>query len=333
MFPPRMKRLFTTSIFLVIAASVFFVNQASALTVSPAKIEVAGDPGSVLKGTIRVYNEQEKEQTLYTSFENFEPNDDSGTPRFIGAEGGLATWFTAEPTLTVGADEETELTYRISIPADTEPGGYFAAIFLGNQPPATAEGQVSIGGRIGILVLLRVNGDVPEEGGILDFDTESGKRWYTAPPVSFTYRFSNLGGDRVVPSGTLDLTNTFGMNRASLDANQSKGSVLPGSARRFSQDWSVRDQETPSGFFANVGAQFKNFHLGWYTATLNLTWGVSDQVSTERLSFFIFPWQLVITILIIFVLVIFILKVAGKRYRAALIREIKQQQAIAIEEE
>ena len=122
MFPPRMKRLFTTSIFLVIAASVFFVHQASALTVSPAKIEVAGDPGSVLKGTIRVYNEQEKEQTLYTSFENFEPNDDSGTPRFIGAEGGLATWFTAEPTLTVGAAEETELTYRISIPMAS--GGY-----------------------------------------------------------------------------------------------------------------------------------------------------------------------------------------------------------------
>ena len=319
-----MKSLFTRITLTFIAIVVLGSASASfALTVSPAKLEIAGDPGTTLTGTVELYNEKTKSQTLYTSFENFESNDDTGTPRFIGADDRLATWMGAPASLTLAPDETIDVSYTITIPESAEPGGYFAALFFGTQPPADA-GQVSIGGRLGVLVLLRVNGDVPESGGILDFGATDQKRFYITPPIEFTHRLSNTGGDRAVPKGDIEMRNTFGFVRDRVDANPKEGSVLPNTARKFVNTWE-REGEAPEGFFNTVKSQWNQFHFGWYTARLALDWGETGQESVAKYSFFIFPWQLLLLILIVLVLLYTILKIAGRSYKASLMRELKKQ--------
>ncbi len=277
----------------------FIINtpSAAALTISPTKIEVASDPGQTVMGEIELYNEQSDTKTFYTTFENFEPRGETGAPYFVGGGTGLASWLGAQGSVDIAPGDRITMPYSITIPADAAPGGYFAAIFFGNQPGMTETGsaEVSVGGKVGTLVLLRVNGAVSESGGVLDFSTTD---FLTAGvPVTFEYRFNNTGGDRVVPRGEVQVKNMFGMDVATINANASEGSVLPNSIRKISVAYGPTLPEPKEGatklsFFDLAKHQFSNFHLGLYSASLTLSWGETNQTSETVTRFLIIPWQL-----------------------------------------
>jgi hypothetical protein len=304
-------------------------STASALTVSPAKVEITGDPGTTIFGDIELYNEQSESKIFFSSFENFEPAGDSGAPRFIGANGGLATWLSITDQVALERAQRVKIPFSITIPAGTEPGGYFAAIFWSNSPPGTgASGEVSIGGKIGILVLLRVSGEVEESGGILNFGANN-KKFFSSVPIAFSYRVNNTGGDRIVPLGDIAIKNTFRFTSISLPANPNEGSVLPSSARKFEVVWdekietknTVAEKEKRTSFFASVGKQWREFHFGWYTANLDLVWGTTNQTANASYHFFIFPWQLLIIITLFVGVVFFVLRFGLKKYNRFIIAQ------------
>lgn len=300
-----------------------FVNGAHALTVSPAILEVDGDPGVTLSGEVTLFNETDIEQTYYVSFENFEPSDDTGTPNFVGAESGLATWYTASEEVTLRSKERILFPYTISIPTDVEAGGYFAAMFFGTEPPQD-DGNIAIGGRIGILTLLRVNGDIPESGGIIGYGTKDGQFFYDVPPVEFEYRMSNDGGDRVVPRGTIEITNIFGVTVAEVDVNDIKGNVLPGSARKFTPVWTAGYTDNALSFFGKARAQLENFHFGYYTADAEISWGFTNQSSNESTSFIIVPWQLLILLFFGLAILSIIISTSGTAYKNKVLRDFEE---------
>lgn len=326
-----MRNLFSLILIIIIAG---VANPAFALTVSPARIEITGDPGATLQGEIELFNEQEGGRTFYTSFENFEPSGDSGAPHFIGAKDGLATWITSESKVLLESGKRSVVPYSITIPENAEPGGHFAAIFFGSQEPgAQGGGQVSVGGKIGVLVLLRVSGDVEEGGGLLEFITKENQRFFSALPITFTYRINNTGGDRVVPLGEIKVKNTLQLTSAKLLANKNEGSVLPDSARKFEVSWgqevqpinSSAEQNTDSpGFFEMAGRQWNDFHFGWYAAKLNLTWGATNQTANASYSFFVIPWQLLIILLIALLILGFLGKIGLRRYNRWIISKARE---------
>lgn len=276
--------------------SLILPGVASALTISPVKSEVTGDPGQRLVVDMELLNETAETKTYYASYENFEPADDSGSPKFIGGGSGLATWLSTESSLTLAPKERRVVQYEIAIPVDAEPGGYFAAIFWGEQPPGVDTNQVSVGGKLGILVLLRVDGDIPEGAGIADFDAAGG-RWYDMLPISFSYRVNNIGADRIVPLGQITIKNTWGGVAGSLNANVTEGSVLPNSARRFEVTW--EDALPVQEFFSSAMAQLRYPRIGFYRAELALAWGERNQSSVASYWFFIFPWQLLLILTVL----------------------------------
>ncbi len=273
---------------------------ANALTVSPARIEITADPGQSIQGEVELLNEQKEEKIFYTSYENFESRGDTGAPYFTGDKSGLATWISTDTEVNLAPDERKTVPYTITVPKDAKPGGYFAALFFGNQPENKNGGsEVVIGGKIGILILLRVSGDVDESAGITDFGTEGGKRFFSTLPIVFTYGFNNIGGDRVIPRGNIKINNLLHIRSVSLLANKNEGSVLPQSTRRFTVSWGGESKEKKNiGFLNTVLAQIKDFHIGWYTANIDLTWGASSQNATKTYHFFVIPWQLISIILI-----------------------------------
>ncbi len=288
-------------------------QSADALTISPTKIDVAGDPGQTLVGEIEVFNEQSEVKTFYTSFENFEPRGETGAPFFVGGGSGLSTWIGTQGSVVVIPGERVNIPYSITIPADAVPGGYFAAIFFGSQPPETGAGsEVSIGGKVGSLVLLRVNGDVEEGGGLLEFGAGlTSSKLFTSVPVPFSYRFNNTGGDRVIPRGEVTIKNVFGMHVVTIDANKTEGSVLPGSVRKFDLNWgdamSLPEGEE-SSFFDIVKFQAANLRVGLYKADLNISWGETNQNSTASTTIFMLPWQFLIVFFGALATLVFILK-------------------------
>lgn len=274
---------------------------ASALTLSPVKIEVTGNPGQTLNGELELMNEQSFTKTYFSSYENFEPSGDTGSPRFVGAEDGLATWLHTEPSFIINGGQDIKIPYSITIPANAEPGGYFAAIFWGEDNPAAKQaGEVSIGGKLGVLILLRVAGDIPEAAGIQDYTTVNQQKFFSYLPISFTYRFKNDGGDRVVPLGDITVKNLLGSTVATVKANETEGSVLPNSMRKFAASWGTVVKDAPSKSFVEiVKAQAVDFHLGYYRATLVLTYGTTNKTAATSLWFLIIPWQLLLVILLV----------------------------------
>ncbi len=278
----------------------WLTSQAFALTISPVKVEVSGDPGQTLTGEIELFNEQSDTKTLFSSFENFEPSGETGSPKFTDGTSGLATWMSVTEKVTLKPSETIKVPYSITIPPDAEPGGYFSAIFWSEYNPAVAdESVVSIGGKLGVLILLRVNGDIKEAAGISSFDIENEPWWHSQLPINFVYRFNNQGGDRVVPLGDIVIRNTFGGLTTTLPANPTEGSVLPNSVRKFQSQWgttpSVEEEQT---FMLVVKKQLTDFHFGRYTANLSVTYGQDNQVVSDSLSFYIIPWQLLLVSLI-----------------------------------
>ena len=286
------------------------VKTASALTISPVKVEITGDPGQTLRGELELLNEQAGQKTFFTSFENFEPSGDTGSPKFIGQADGLATWLAASPSVLISTGETIKVPYSITIPSDAEAGGYFAAIFFGEQDPATqAAGEVAIGGKLGVLILLRVAGDIVENAGISEFTVSEGSKIKFGLPVGLSYRFSNSGGDRAVPLGDIVIKNMFGGTAATVAANINEGSVLPNSSRKFQTIWGepvLADAQT--GFFTTAKKQLTNFHFGFYKANLSLVYGATNQTATDSFWFVMLPWQLLGLVLLGLLVALFILK-------------------------
>lgn len=302
---------------------------ASALTVSPTKIELKGDPGQVVTGGFELLNEQKNPVTFYASYENFEASGEDGTPNFVAGDYGLAVWMKAQDSVTLKAGEYKKIPFTITIPKDADAGGHFAAVFWGTNPPAAeGEASVSIGAKTGILVLLTVSGEVKEGGSLLGFSTKDNQRFFTSLPVDFYYRFQNGGGDRLKPVGTVKIKNMFWITTDEFDANKTSGNILPNSTRRFLTTWDgvskddlkdavvVEDKNSDKakGFFDTVPYQWNHFAMGMYTAKLGLTYGSDAKITNDSFVFFVLPWQLMIVIALIAIVVFFVLGFGIKKY-------------------
>lgn len=302
-----------------------------AMTVSPVRVELNGDPGKTVTGTFKVFNEEKEARTLYTAFENFEASGETGSPSFKPGTEGLASWISAPRAVDVPAGQSTEVNFSVAIPANAEAGGYFAAIFVANVPPSNNPNEVVIGSRVGTLLLFRVNGDIEEGGSLLEFGTKDKQTFFTALPISFYYRFQNSGADRVFPKSSLTIKNTIGRTTTVLDANPAEGNVLPGSIRRFEVWWRDKDdsksltQGVPAdlSFFETVSYQWNNFAFGRYSANLEIAYGTKGETVSKSMSLFVLPWQLLLVELLVLALVIFIGRFIIKRYNTWIVKRAR----------
>jgi len=284
-------------LFLFVLLSTSAAQPARALTVSPVRMEVGGDPGRPVTRTIRLTNEQDETKTFYVSFENFIAQGETNKPEFTGADDDLATWITAPSQVTLEPGRMVEVPISISIPADADPGDHFAAIFWSTSPPAPAEsGQVAIGGRLGVLVLLTVSGDVVREGQLIELGTDNNQQYFSMLPITFTYRLQNTGNVRLKPGGAVKIQDMFGNEVAILDANLQEGNTLPETIRKYEVVWDREEKsenaDEPTGFWGAVREQISDFKIGRYTANLDLTLDESLPTASAQFGFTIIPWQL-----------------------------------------
>lgn len=296
-----MKKIHSSFLFFALSLGLLWsANPVEALTVSPVKLELAGDPGQTVTGTFDLMNEQDSEMTFYVSFSNFEAQGETGSPNFVDSDEGLATWMHLVPeestSVTLASGEVQTFTYQIDIPADAAPGGNFGAIFWGTNPAEQTDDELglALGAKVGILVFLTVSGDIEENGGFLEFDTLNGQRVFNELPVSFFYRIQNSGGDRIIPMGTIKIKNLLGMSAAEISVNAEQSNVLPTSIRRYEEIWGAAPTEDLS-FWDHVNFQWDNFALGYYKANLNVSFG-ADGIGESKVGFWVLPWQLLIVV-------------------------------------
>ncbi len=321
---PSMHLTKKLSLFAVLSLA-WTLSTASALTISPARIELTADPASSISDTFLLINEQETEQTFYTSVENFEAQGESGTPSFTVAKEGLASWVKVDGKITLKKGERAKVPFTVSVPKDADTGGHFAAIFVSTVPPSSKAGEVAVGAKVGMLVLLRVNGELKEGGGVLSFSLKNKSHFATELPLQFTYRFNNSGNDRVNPVGEIAVRNMLGITIERLNANPSVGNILPNSTRKFDVTWGEEEALPESAsFFAHAGYQARNFALGIYSAKMTLAFGSASSTTNTTL-LFIFPWQLMTLVLLFLIALFAVLRVLVKRYNTWIIKQARMQ--------
>mgnify|MGYP001560033360 CR=1 FL=1 len=306
-----------------------------ALTITPIRYEISGDPGETITEKMRLINETKDSQTFYASFANFEARGDTGSPTFVDAREGLGTWITTEQaSINLAPGIQKEIEFKINIPKDAEPGGHFAADFWGTSP-GRGSGQLTIGTKTGMLVLLSVNGELREQAGLVDFDLHNSKNFYKQLPVGFQYRFSNQGNDRVKPAGSIIIRSILGWTVKKVDANPFDGNVLPGTTRKFNPEWSKRDsvdqrdqkqdRNEKYSFKQEVKDEWHNFAVGIYRAKVVASFGAANQtVKSNAVYFIVFPWELILIILIIAIPIYFTLRILLRRYNRSVIRKAQK---------
>ncbi len=314
-----------------------FFQFASAVTLTPPRLELAGDPGTTINGDFRVTNDSNDAVTYYTQVENFEAQDESGNPNFVPTREGLATWVDVADSIALKPGEQKTVPFKINLPRNVEPGGYFASIFVRTTPPPRNGGEVSIGARLGTLLLVRVNGEIQEGVDILEFATKNSQRFYSHLPVELYYRFQNTGADRVKPEGDIVIKNIIGMKAKILSANRSDGSVLPRSIRRFESAWihgggGQEDKDAPvpsvdtNGFFAEAKNQLSNFAFGLYTAHLDIRFGEQNHTASAKYYFLVIPWQLLSVVIIGLIALFIFFKVVLRWYTKRIINQHQLKQ-------
>jgi hypothetical protein len=313
----NMKKILLVTAYFLIGGCV----TVSALTITPARMEISTDPGTPVSDSFLLINEQDTDQVYYTSVENFEAQGESGTPNFTASKEGLASWVDVPAKITLKKGERVKIPFTVNVPENADVGGHFAAIFLSTVPPTTNAGEVAVGAKIGMLVLLKVNGDVKEGGGILSFITKKESWFLVDKPITFVYRFNNSGNDRVNPIGTITIRNMIGMKSAVLNANPTVGNILPNSTRKFEVAWGAEPAiESAASFFDHVQYEWRNFAFGYYSATISLAFGNAG-TSSSKVSFFMFPWHVLAVITVTLIALYFILRNLIRRYNRWIIQQ------------
>lgn len=313
---------------LALAAALVLPQGSRALTLVPPSLEFSVQPGGQLKTEVKLFNESNTQTILYPSTANFTAGDQNGTPSFDpqGKQTDLASWIKVDQaSYTLAAAEKLTIPVTINVPANADPGGHYAALFFGTTAPKAANGgSVGISSKIGALIILRVEGQINESAKLTTWTVKGSKTTLTRPPVTFEAVIQNAGNVHVRPQGTVVIRNMIGGQTDTEVFNPNQGAILPNSSRIFDVSWDKTSGNEKSGFFGSVAAEWHNFALGTYTATLNLNYGSSQQTLIGSTRVTIFPWQLLLVVLLLIILVIVLLTLGIRQYNAMIIKRAER---------
>lgn len=258
---------------------------------------------------VRVINSNPYDITVYADVVNFTAQGETGQARFIPileteTQGQtLAEWVSISGSeFTIKAEQTMEVPFTIKVPENAPPGGHFSAILIGTKSLSDgAEAtKVETSQVVTALIFLRVTGDIVEDGQVREFRSTASLS--ERPEMGFELRFQNLGNVQIIPQGEIRIFNMWGQERGIIPVNRQTmfGNVLPGQIRKYSFSWS---------------GEWSLADIGRYTAVATLAYGDEQrQFASSETSFWVLPWKIVLTVLLVLAAFIMILVWSVKLY-------------------
>jgi hypothetical protein len=280
------------------------------------------------------FQDKTKVVTLYFRAADFTSDGSTGTPVFLptgtlSSGASLASWITFEKkSITLDHyGQSEEVTFTIDIPADSEPGGKYAAILLSDKEGEGAvngeneSSELGISKELGPLVFLVNDGDIRKSivaDALYTSDIEGKKtQYFFNLPVNINAVLRNSGNVHVQPSGAIYVYrgDNFQNYIVKFELNEKKGYVLPDSTRVFSFEWGdgfmydVLEKNTKTGKVSRVTKlnwdKLSKFRIGKYNARLLFaaenTSGETYTIQKETF-FWVIPWPLLVLLVAVVVL-------------------------------
>jgi hypothetical protein len=301
----KVIRLFTIFIFLLVF---FLINKAYAqavipLIVSPARQEVAINPGEKTVLNVTFYNQGTSAISGIVKAADFIVDNSDGTPTIIDNAAqasprfSASTWITLQSDkLSIASKDKASVPIVITAPKDVRPGGRYIAVFFepeGTIPSKVGTQQEAGSGtaiRLASLVYIRVAGDITEKALV--------SRFYAKPfsefgPIKVEADILNRGDYHITPKAVIALTNMFG------------GVV---SQEKFKEENIFPDQTRT--FLNELGSKWM---MGRYKLSLTATYGQKGQPLSNYLYVWVFPWRVALIILLSLIILILIVKGMSKK--------------------
>lgn len=228
-------------------------------SISPYSYEYELNPSQEVTATLRVENIYTSEIKVVIIPENLVAYGQDGQVSITDDEPtfSIRDWIKiTKDNATIKPKEFAYFDFKISVPANAEPGSHYGAIsvrLMGDNKPLSETGA-SIVQKSSAIILLRVPGDVKEELNLVYFQPE--KFFYTDPKFKLSALFENKGTVNVKPFGEINIFDIWGNKIKSIKV--AGKNILPDKKRIFEEEFDMED-------------------ISYFRAELNMFYGSSSQ--------------------------------------------------------
>ncbi|MDD3647784.1 MAG: hypothetical protein PHS44_04790 [Candidatus Dojkabacteria bacterium] len=308
----KVKYFFALLLFIIALpiASEVYSQSSTGIIALPPYIEETIKPGVRLEKQIKITNQRGKDETIIVRSREVAVDSEGNYYIPEGYEQNSLSsmeqngWLDYEPNeFFLGNGESQIVTVSIKLPADLPTKAYYTELaFMVKDDPS---GE-NVGAKPEISLPLLANyqgiGEEVRDLQIVSFKTENSL--YDFVPVRLITHIKNNGNVHIAPAGEIFISKdkNFSKNVESIDFNPSGHRVLSNAGRIFITDWNdgflYKDE---NGKLRSDWGKLTKVRIGKYYAQLNLIWDGANgkQFTTAVVSFWVFPWQIFMIILIL----------------------------------
>ncbi len=302
---------------LLTAYSLLHITTASAselqLGIQPPIIQIDATAPTDIRHPVSIKNGSDQPTTLSITLRPFRSKDDLGHVDFVDEKDlqlrdknifqKIQVLDGDNPVneVTLGPQEEKQLTLKIGLPKDEPPADYyFSIVFLSKNPEGNSNGS-SIAGGIASNVLLSIGPKDPARGFIEKFNSPI---YVTNGPIPFSVSVQNLSPYYISPQGHIFIRNLYDQLIGTVDLLQVN--VLANSSRTLTDT---------SQFMPGKAVWNEQFLFGPYKATLTVALSPEGPIYQRTIYFFALPLQYLIGITLMIVIGIFLFTRVKKRIK------------------
>lgn len=291
-------------------------HAAQGLQISPALVELNAEKGQTYTLKLKVTNVTLTKLVYNASVNDFKAKDETSSPQILlngslPSSASVVNWISVPNNFTLDTQQSLTISANVTIPNNAEPGGHYGVIQFSSHAPDVEGTGVGLSASAGVLVLIRVAGNINESASLASFFTATnGKQTslFESPSIGFVTRIKNEGNIHVKPTGTIVIQDAFGNLVGTVTVNDTKSNLLPDSIRRFDGEY-------------NKGG----WMFGMYTANLALGYGTTGQAITNTITFWVIPYKLILAGLLVLITFIFISSRLIRVYNRHVIAKAKNE--------
>jgi len=308
-----MKIYYFFSLFILLILNPFRVD---AITVSPAIIDLQLDPGDSITREITLYNETTDDLFIDGVIEKFVPNGENGQADILPFDitDSSVNWIKLPiNSLVLKVGEGITVPVIVTVPVTADVGGYYLAVMWQSStaPKTEKSHQTLIASRVGVLMLLGVNGEINNNLEINNFELRESKDIYTNTSIDFLLRLRNIGNIHLKPQGSVIIKNFLGKTVEVLPINQEQRAILPNSNRIFNTAWHADSDQF--NFISKIVSQLTDFSVGRFSAKAIVDYGNDQSIESKPIYFWVIPWPLILLVIVSLVLIVgFVVKIKNK---------------------
>ena len=233
---------------------------AQVITLTPTSVSPVIQPGGTYKGSFQILDQGDSSYKFLTYPTPYRVSGEDYTPEFtfLPSAPDVGSWLNFSiPGGNLKPGQTVTVDYTISVPVNTQPGGYYAAAFAETQIPTKAN-SVALNERVGELFYIQVAGPVVKKGSLLTWKSGILQK----PPLTSTIRIQDSGSIHFPAKITYVVEDTFGHPKYTLNTDKE---LLPQTIRRITLPW----KKSPSiGLFrvkgsVNILGQTHNLPTKW----------------------------------------------------------------------